>query len=116
MSDVTRQRFIRYYVSATVLAAALAVSFALQLDHSFDTSTEGLIRALVFSVLALLTTAIESTSAAGVHGSVAFVSHLAAIVVMGPVGGALVAASSMTAAPIGQRFVPSRRALPFPSR
>lgn len=98
MSEGSRERLVKYYVSATVLAAALAVIFALKLDSTFDSSSEGLLRVLAFSLLALLTTAIESTSGAGVHGSVAFVSHLAAIVVLGPIGGALVAGSSMAVA------------------
>ena len=100
MTEARQARLINYYVGATVLAAAFALGLALQTDPSFDLSTEKLLRALAFSLLALLTTAIESTSAAGVHGSVAFVSHLAAIVVMGPVGGALVAGSSMAVAQV----------------
>src|SRR3989440_400636 len=98
MSETARIRFVRYYVSATVLTAALVVFFALQRDSSFDGSRSGWLRILAFSLLAFLTTAIESTSTAGVHGSVAFVSHLASIVVLGPVGGAVVAGSSMALA------------------
>ncbi len=100
MSEAGRARLVNYYVGATVVAAVLAFGYALRLGASFDSSAEGLMRALSFSFLALLTTAIESTSAASVHGSVAFVSHLAAVVVLGPVGGALVAASSMAVAQV----------------
>ena len=100
MSEAARARLVNYYVGATVVAAALALGYGLGVQPAFDGSTEGFLRVVAFSLLALLTTAIESTSAAGVHGSVAFVSHLAAIVVLGPVGGALVASSSMAVAQV----------------
>ena len=108
MSETARIRFVRYYVSATVLTAALVVFFALQRDSSFDGSRSGWLRILAFSLLAFLTTAIESTSTAGVHGSVAFVSHLASIVVLGPVGGAVVAGSSMALAQLWLKRPPLR--------
>lgn len=108
MVDANRERLVRYYVTATVVVAVLVLGLAFGEYPPFDSSREGLWRALSFAVLALLTTAIESTSAAGMHGSVAFVSHLAAIVVLGPVGGALVAAVSMGVAQAWLRRPPMK--------
>jgi HD-GYP domain-containing protein (c-di-GMP phosphodiesterase class II) len=98
MSETTRLQLVRYYVAATVAAAVVAVFLAAQIDFAFTATTDNLLRIFAFSLLAFLTTAIESTSTVGVHGSVAFVSHLAAVVVLGPVGGAIVAGSSMAVA------------------
>jgi len=108
MSEAARIRFVKYYVGATIVVASMAVIIAVQFDSSFDSSPKGLIRILAFSFLAFLTTAIESTSTVGVHGSVAFVSHLASIVVLGPVGGSLVAGSSMAVAQLWLKRPPLR--------
>lgn len=102
-----KQRAIVWYVSAVVaVTMAAIVVCSVRFQTTFDVSTAGLAALSAFAILALLAGVIESATAVGIAGSVVFVAHLAAVVVVGPLGAAIVAAFPMLMAQVWLRREP----------
>ncbi|HEV8266226.1 MAG TPA: HD-GYP domain-containing protein [Gemmatimonadales bacterium] len=91
-----QRRAIRLYV---MLVAATAIGVLvlarLNLGDTFEWTRANVLAAVGLGILALITGAVESRTSAGISGSVVFVSHLAAVVIIGPLGASLVASVAM---------------------
>jgi HD-GYP domain-containing protein (c-di-GMP phosphodiesterase class II) len=87
---MTRSWWVRVYVIVTVsitLVAAVAVFLGFESAVGYG----GLTAISVFTILAFITGALESTPKAGISGSVLFVAHLSAAITAGPIGATIVA-------------------------
>jgi HD-GYP domain-containing protein (c-di-GMP phosphodiesterase class II) len=90
---VNRSLWVRAYVGATVAISLVAVAVVMV---TFGTTFRGgeLTAIGAFTILAIITGALESAPKAGIGGSVLFVAHLSAAITAGPIGASVVAVLS----------------------
>ncbi len=87
---MNRESWIRIYVGLTV-ALSLIVAAAVVGVFGTEFNRVQLVAIGAFTILALLTGALESSPKAGIGGSIIFVAHLSACITVGPVGATVVA-------------------------
>jgi len=104
---IDTQRLVRTYVGG-VVAATVVAAVLLSVRYSWTVSADPsfIVAVVAFGVLSLITGLVESTTDPGIGGSIVFVAHLAAAVVIGPLGAALVAAFSMAASQLWLKRAP----------